>query len=68
MVQTAWAATHTNNTYLSAFYRRIQVRKGAPKAAMAHHIRSGSSDGLTRGERPGCDFESVLQEAWSSGP
>jgi transposase len=40
MCQTAWAASHTKNTYLSAFYRRMSVRKGAPKAvmALAHHM------------------------------
>ena len=40
MCQAAWAASHTKNTYLSAFYRRIQMRKGAPKAvmALAHHM------------------------------
>ena len=38
--QAAWAASHTKNTYLNAFYRRMQVRKGAPKAvmALAHHL------------------------------
>jgi transposase len=38
--QAAWAASHTQDTYLNAFYRRIQVRKGAPKAvvALAHHL------------------------------
>lgn len=40
MCQAAWAASHTKNTYLSAFYRRMSVRKGAPKAvmALAHHL------------------------------
>jgi transposase len=40
MCQAAWAASHTKRTYLSAFYRRMCVRKGAPKAAMAlaHHL------------------------------
>ena len=40
MCQAAWAASHTKNTYLSAFYRRMSVRKGAPKAvmALAHHM------------------------------
>jgi transposase len=40
MCQAAWAATHTKNTYLSAFYRRMQVRKGPQKAllALAHHM------------------------------
>jgi transposase len=40
MVQAAWGASHTKNTYPSAFYRRIMVRKGASKAAMAlaHHL------------------------------
>ena len=40
MCQAAWAASHTKNTYLSAFYRRMCIRKGAPKAimALAHHM------------------------------
>jgi transposase len=40
LCQAAWAASHTKQTYLSAFYRRLQVRKGAPKAvmALAHHM------------------------------
>lgn len=40
MCQAAWAATHTKQTYLAAFYRRMAVRKGAPKAvmALAHHM------------------------------
>jgi transposase len=40
MCQAAWAASHTKNTYLSAFYRRMSVRKGAQKAVMAlvHHM------------------------------
>lgn len=40
LCQAAWAASHTKNTYLSAFYQRLQVRKGAPKAvmALAHHM------------------------------
>ena len=40
MCQAAWAASHTKNTYLSAFYRRMSIRKGAPKAvmALAHHM------------------------------
>ena len=40
MCQAAWAASHTKDTYLSAFYRRMAVRKGAPKAvmALAHHM------------------------------
>jgi transposase len=40
LCQAAWAASHTKNTYLSAFYRRMAVRKGAPKAvmALAHHM------------------------------
>jgi transposase len=41
LCQAAWAASHTRNTLISALYRRIQVRKGAPKAVMAvaHHLR-----------------------------
>jgi len=40
MCQAAWAASHTKDTYLSAFYRRMAVRKGSPKAvmALAHHM------------------------------
>jgi transposase len=40
LCQAAWAASHTKDTYLSAFYRRMAVRKGAPKAviALAHHL------------------------------
>jgi transposase len=40
MCQAAWAASHTKNTYLSAFYRRMAIRKGTPKAvmALAHHM------------------------------
>jgi len=35
MCQAAWAASHTKNTYLSAFYRRMAIRKGGPRAVMA---------------------------------
>jgi transposase len=40
MCQAAWAASHTKNTFLSAFYRRMSVRKGANRAnvALAHHL------------------------------
>jgi hypothetical protein len=40
MCQAAWAASHTKQTYLAAFYRRMSIRKGAPKAvmALAHHM------------------------------
>jgi transposase len=40
MCQAAWAASHTKDTFLSAFYRRMCVRKGSPKAvmALAHHL------------------------------
>jgi len=40
MCQSAWAASHTKGTWLHSFFRRIQVRKGAPKAvmALAHHL------------------------------
>ena len=52
MVQAAWAAAHTKNTYLSAFYRRMQVRKGAPQAAMAlaQHLITIVYNVLARGE------------------
>ena len=40
MCQAAWAASHTKDTYLSAFYRRMSIRKGSSKAVMplAHHM------------------------------
>jgi len=40
MCQSAWAASHTNKTFLAAFYRRMSIRKGALKAivALAHHM------------------------------
>ena len=52
MVQAAWAASHTRNTYLSAFYRRLMVRKGAQKAvmALAHHLITIVYNVLARGE------------------
>ena len=52
MVQAAWAASHTRNTYLCAFYRRIMVRKGAQKAvmALAHHMITIVYNLLARGE------------------
>jgi transposase len=52
MCQTAWAASHTKDTYLSAFYRRMCVRKGAPKAvmALAHHLMTVVFHVLSRNE------------------
>jgi Transposase IS116/IS110/IS902 family len=52
MCQAAWAASHTKNTYLSAFYRRMQVRKGPQKAvlALAHHMITVVFNVLSRGE------------------
>lgn len=40
MCQAAWAASHTKGTFLSAYYRRMRIRRGAPKAimALAHHM------------------------------
>ena len=40
LCQAAWAASHTKDTYLSAFYRRLRGRKGEQKAvlALAHHL------------------------------
>src|SRR5207249_8645200 len=32
MCQAAWAASHTKNTYLAAFYRRMAIRKGDRKS------------------------------------
>jgi hypothetical protein len=52
LCQAAWAATHTKDTYLSAFYRRLCVRKGSPKAvmALAHHMVVIICQILSRGE------------------
>jgi transposase len=52
MCQAAWAASHTRNTYLSSFYRRMQIRKGPQKAvmALAHHLITVVYNILTRRE------------------
>jgi len=52
MCQAAWAASHTKNTYLAAFYRRMAIRKGAPKAvmALAHHMITVVHQVLSRQE------------------
>ena len=40
MVQAAWAASHTKDTYLAAQYRRLAPRRGRKRAliALAHTI------------------------------
>ena len=38
MCQAAWAASHTKNNYLSAFYRRMSVRKGRRRRSWLWHI------------------------------
>jgi len=35
LIQMAWAASRTKNTYLSAHFRRLSVRRGAKRAAVA---------------------------------
>jgi transposase len=35
LVQVAWAASHTKNTYLSAHYRRVASRRGKKRALVA---------------------------------
>jgi transposase len=52
MCQAAWAASHTKDTYLCAFYRRLSVRKGSPKAvmALAHHLITVVYQMLSRAE------------------
>jgi hypothetical protein len=52
MCRAAWAASHTGNTFLSAFYRRMSVRKVPPKAVMslAHHLVTVGYQMLSRGE------------------
>lgn len=52
MCQAAWAASHTKDTFLSAFYRRLCVRKGSFKAvmALAHHLITVVYQMLSRAE------------------
>ena len=52
LCQAAWAASHSKQTYLSAFYKRLQVRKGAQKAvmALAHHLITVVYNVLARSE------------------
>jgi transposase len=52
LCQAAWAASHTKDTYLSAFYRRKCVRKGSAKAvvALAHHMITVIYQILSQGE------------------
>jgi transposase len=40
LCQAAWAASHTNNTYLAALFRRVAARRGRNRAiiAVAHSI------------------------------
>ncbi len=35
LVEAAWGASHTRNTYLAAQYRRLAARRGAKRAALA---------------------------------
>jgi hypothetical protein len=52
LVEAAWGASHTRNTYLAAQYRRLAARRGAKRAALAvahtilviayHIIRNGT--------------------------
>jgi transposase len=35
LIQMAWAASRTKNTYLSAHFRRLSIRRGAKRAAVA---------------------------------
>ena len=61
MCQGAWAASHTKDSYLSAFHKRIAFRRGAQKAtmALAHHMMAIVYNVLARGEKYvelGADF------------
>ena len=61
MCQAAWAASHTKNSYLMAFHKRIAFRRGAQKAtmALAHHLIAIVYNVLARGEEYvelGADF------------
>jgi transposase len=52
LCQSAWAASHTKGTYLSALYRRLRGRLGHNKAifAVAHQILRIAYSMLRRGE------------------
>jgi transposase len=52
LCQAAWAAAHTKNSYVGAFFRRMQVRRGPQKAvvALAHHLLAIVYNVLKRGE------------------
>ena len=52
LCQAAWAAAHTKNSFVSAFFRRMQVRRGPQKAvvALAHHMLAIIYNVLKRGE------------------
>jgi transposase len=52
MCQAAWAASHTKNCFLAAFYRRMSIRKGANRAivALAHHMVVVIYNLITRNE------------------
>ena len=51
LVEAAWTASRSKNTYLSAQFKRISVRRGAKRAAMAvaHTILVTMYHMLTRG-------------------
>ena len=52
LTQAAWAASHTKDTYLSAFFRRLAARRGKKRAvvAVAHSILVAVYYMLTRHE------------------
>lgn len=52
LVQSAWAASHKRDSYLSAQYRRLVGRRGKKRAlmALAHSILVGAYHMLKRGE------------------
>jgi hypothetical protein len=44
MCQSAWGATHAKNTYLPAFYRRMQIRKGPQQPIKADSPQDDAVD------------------------
>ena len=52
LCQAAWAASHTKDTFLSAFYRRLCVRKGSPKAVVWRQLEMDFSDNYRRDVAP----------------
>jgi transposase len=64
LVQVAWAASHTKNTYLAAQYRRLASRRGAKRAlvAVGHSILVILYYLLKRPNAPFCELGPLYLE------